>query len=112
MDRAEPYRYVRFTWWRDLKPTDLIERFKDDFTLTFYPREERGDEIGVHRAHRWEILVKADTLSVFLGPNRACLFQQTRGPFTQRDLKLREKVLSLYPHGFLLYEPKFEVEEK
>jgi len=124
MSQDKPYDYVRFTWWHTHNPRELAEILKDTFTVTFYARpgsleEDRRYDLSPYKGQRWEILVKADTLSAFLSAWRAVLFQRERAPFTKRDMKLREMILKLYPRitptpfpwGFS-HEPPFEVEEE
>ncbi len=69
--------------------------FEGDFDLTFNPRENMDDtyDLSLFRGHRWEILLKADTLSAFLSTSRAILFQKGRHPFTKKDMELRRIVL-------------------
>ena len=121
MNQNKPYSYVRFKWRLISDRGALIEKLKGDFTLTLHPREREEDEPydwSPFKGHRWEILVKADTLSAFLGAMRALLFQRMRAPFTKRDMKLRKIVFSLYPHRSPMpfptsfdSEPSFEVED-
>lgn len=119
MSRAEPYHHVRFNWLRTHDPVKLVQTLKSKFAVT-PPRLEKEDrgEISPYAGQRWEVLVKADTLSAFLGATRAVLFQTERAPFTQRDMELRRAVFMLYPRdrstpfpwGFT-HEPPFEVEK-
>ncbi len=119
MSQAEPYHYVRFSWWKKHSPTELVERLKREFTIIL-PKLEKYNtyeyDISFYKGERWEALVKADTLSAFLSPDRAVLFQRTRAPFTERDMELRKTIFSLYPHSRptpfpweFSHEPPFEV---
>jgi len=120
MRRAEPYSHVQFTWLRAHEPVELVEMLKSKFAVT-PPRLEKENraDISPYIGQRWEVLVKADTLSGFLGATRAVLFQTRRAPFTQRDVELRRIVFMLYPHnrstpfpwGFT-HEPPFEIEKE
>jgi len=120
MSRAGPYHYIRFTWWQRHSPTKLVEMLKRDFAVT-PPLLEKDNpySLSPYKGERWEVLVKADTLSALLSAFRAVLFQRTREPFTKRDLELRKIVFSLYPRtrstplpwGFGT-EPPFEAEEE
>lgn len=99
----------------------LVERLKGDFDLTLRGviGEKEAYDISPYAGQRWEILVKADTLSAFLSAWRAILFQKVWAPFTRRDIELRKIVLSLYPRNrstpfpwaFSPPEPPFEIEE-
>jgi len=121
MSRAKLYDCVRFTWWRNHDPVKLVETLKREFTVTPPRLETKSDldlyDWSLYKGHRWEILVKADTLSAFLCFDRAVLFQAVRVPFTKRDMELRRTVFCLYPRnrptpfpfGFSL-EPPFEIE--
>jgi len=116
MSQAKPYDYVRFTWWHNHNPNELIESLKGDFDLTLKPWPRAHDLSPFARG--WEIRVRADTLSAFLLAWKAHLFQRVSAPFTKRDMELREIVLSLYPHNrpglfpwLFSYEPPFQVEE-
>jgi hypothetical protein len=120
MSQAEPYQYVRFTWWTRHGPTELVERLKSDFDVT-PPKLEKDSpyDLSLFKGQRWETLVKADTLSALLSSSRAVLFQRTRAPFTQRDIELRKIVFLLYPHDRSTpfpwefgHEPPFEVERE
>ena len=60
--------------------------------------------------------ITADTLIVRLSPGKAVLFQKISAPFTERDLKLRRRILDLYPRNRSVAisisssrEPKFEI---
>jgi hypothetical protein len=44
-------------------------------------------------------MVKADTLITFLSSFRAVLSQQESNPYTEKDVKLRERILDLYPRN-------------
>ncbi len=63
-------------------------------------------------------LVKADTLHVCLSLTKATLFQKERKAFTEKDVRLRDKIFAVYQHNRstplpwgLMEEPHFEVEE-
>ena len=64
-------------------------------------------------------LVKADTLQVYLSLTKATLFQKERKAFTEKDVRLRDRIFAVYQHnrsmplpwGFM-QEPHFEVEEQ
>jgi len=121
MSEPEPYHYVRFVWWRGFKIDQLVESLRGDFALTFHSYEDERQfkyDLSFRKGLRWEVRVRADTLSAFLSPFRAVLFQRVAAPFTRRDMELRGVVLSLYvrnrstpfPWQFS-EEPRFIVEE-
>ena len=118
MSRGEPYHYVRFIWWGIVDVEGFQTEFGDDHEVRLVLPPEDESKTSIHIENVKELRVKADTLSAFLSPTRAVLSQKERAPFTRKDLKLREKVLEIYPHSrptplpFMVGdEPKFEVEE-
>ena len=118
MSKDEPYHYVRFTWWGVVDVEGLQEEFEDDYDARLVLPPEDESKTSIHIKDVRELRVKADTLSAFLLPSRAVLSQKEKAPFTGRDLRLRERVLEIYPHSrptplpFMLGdEPEFEVEE-
>lgn len=121
MTQAEPYHYVRFVWWQGFSVDDLAKSLKGDFTPSLHLYEDEKDftyDLSFLKGLRWEIRVKADTLSAFLSPFRAVLFQRVAASFTRRDAELRRRVLSMYirnrPTPFpwqFSEEPPFKVEE-
>lgn len=54
-------------------------------------------ELSLYKNAREESLVKADTVGVYISRFRAVLFQRERAPFTPRDMKLRSRILEVYP---------------
>jgi hypothetical protein len=73
-------------------------------------------ELVLHKDEREELKVSSNTLTAMLSAFRAVLYQKEAASFTERDMKLREKVLELYPRKrstpfpipLISIEPKFE----
>jgi hypothetical protein len=115
-----PYHYVRWTWWKTYSVTDLVSTLKDRFTVTLMKQIPGQDEmISLNRRDTPFMEVKADTLSVYIAPSKAVLFQKEGAPFTERDLELRKILLELYGHAtpaplplFYRAEPPFQTREK
>ena len=117
---SEKYQYTRYVWWNDVD----IDRLVDDLSLDFEVVHLNSQgasyyEISIYSNTRREIMVKADTLNVYISRFRAVLFQKKKAQFSNRDLMLRERILKVYPRitasplpfGFS-HEPKFEVQEE
>ena len=76
----------------------------------------RDDSLTLHTEWREELTVKADTLAANLAPKRAVLYQRNPAPFTSGDLRLRGKLLRVYPYRrptrlpfYFEKEPEFDV---
>jgi hypothetical protein len=117
MSRPEPYFYVRYTWWKAHDIVGLTSKLKERFTVMELRRpDEKGEFISLGERDIARIEVKADTLSAYIAPSKAVLFQKESAPFTKRDMELRETLLALYPHVipapiplFYRREPKFKM---
>jgi hypothetical protein len=116
----EKYLYTRYTWWKDVHIDRLVDELASEFEIiNLYSQGASRYEISLYSNTRREIMVKADTLNVYISRFRAVLFQKIEAPFTKRDLRLRERILKIYPRitasplpfGFS-HEPKFEVQEE
>lgn len=119
MKDIQPYSYPRFTWYKDIDVDKEAERLSSEFDIkpinTPPPSEY---EISIHKNTRKEIIIKADTVGAIISTFRAILYQREKAPFTQRDLKLRQEILDLYPRrsaspipiGYST-EPKFVIAE-
>ena len=75
-------------------------------------------ELTTRKDERAELLVKSETLVVFLSTYRAVMSQKKLAPFTAKDLELRKRVMELYPKERPTFlplhfssEPKFETIE-
>lgn len=118
LEKLEKYNYVRYTWWKDVNVEKEAQELTKEFTVTpINTPEESRYEIAIHKSTRKEMIIKADTLGAIISTFRAVLYQREKSPFTNRDLKLRERILEIYtrttpspfPVGFS-HEPKFIVE--
>jgi hypothetical protein len=115
-----PYEYFRFRWWHDadLWKVSRILSSQFDVEWIFMPSYNRTkftwagklvDNIKAIAAYLFPsvqklwvsdwLKVKADTLTAYLFPLKALLFQKEYKPFTNRDMELRRKVLELYPYN-------------
>ena len=116
----KPYFYLRYRW---LKPVDFDAVFAE---LSGYSIEHRPLPIPLPlfdysflRDNRDGYKVTADTLSAFLHPLKAMMFQTEPRAFTIRDLKLREVVLRHYTMKratpvtpTLIKEPPFKIAQQ
>lgn len=115
---SSPYFFVRHTWIQNVDVEKLAKDLGSSFEVVSLDRAEPGPMSIVGRQTLEKFLVKGDTLQVYLSPINATLFQKERKPFTQNDLRLRERIFAVYPHsrstpfplGFM-QEPRFEVED-
>ena len=110
---SAPYQFIRHTWLHRIDVEALAKELSSSFEVIALHRPEPDVSI----TEREKFLVKADTLQVFLSPTKATFFQKERKPFAANDLKLRERILSIYLHnrstpfpwGFM-QEPSFEAQ--
>jgi len=114
---SQPYNYVRFRWWTPVDLEKVYEELKGDYVVGKKEWPSSEMEVSLFKDERVELSVVADTLHATLSPFRAILSQGKAAPFTQRDVKLRDKVVELYPRNRpspfpweFSVEPKFEVE--
>ena len=92
-----PYSYVRYSWFENID-IELVGKSLESFCEVIRLRELPPDPLTVtHTQER--LLVKSDTLGVFLSPMRAVMFQKKKEPFTSEDVRLREMILARYPHS-------------
>ncbi|MCW4049075.1 MAG: hypothetical protein NWE89_04990 [Candidatus Bathyarchaeota archaeon] len=97
MAMAQTYHYGRYSWWRDVDIDKLAKELSEDYEVTsFKTPGESQYEISIYMNTRREILVKSDTVGVFISRFKALLFQKETKPFTKKDLKLRKKILEVY----------------
>jgi len=114
---SSSYFFVRHTWIQNVDVEKLAKDLGSSFEVVSLDRAEPGPTSIVGRETQEKFLVKGDTLQVYLSPIKATLFQESK-PFTQNDLRLRERIFAIYPHsrptpfpwGFM-QEPRFEVED-
>ena len=119
---SEPYHYVRFRWGPEVDIEKAMEELSTAFSVERITMPSSDDHVQASTIQgdrdRDELRVKADTLTALLSRIRAMLFQKESAPFTKKDVKLRERILELYPHSrstplpfFFQSEPKFSVEK-
>lgn len=121
MSETSPYIYTRWTWFKDYDLAELAPQLKDRFTVVLLNSPDTmygSTKIGITESVVYDLQVETDTLSAFLAPSRARLFQKKAAPFTRLDVALREAILLLYPHdreSFLPFgfqtEPSFKIED-
>lgn len=101
----------------DLK--SLAKDLSSSFEVVPIDRQQPPLTSVIGRDIQEKFLVKSDTLRVYLSQVRAIMFQKERKPFTENDLKLRDRIFATYQHsrstpfpwGFI-QEPYFEVESQ
>jgi len=111
---SKTYHYVRFRWWHGVDLKKVSDELSKEFSVE--PIELPKAIVSIIRDERDELKVRADTLSAFLSRFRVVLFQKESAPFTERDMRLRERILEFYPRNRptpfpweYSAEPKFEV---
>lgn len=116
---SDLYSFVRYTWIKRVDVERLAADLRESFEVVSLERADPGSMAIVGHDTQEKFDVKADTLHAYLSPTRATLFQKERRPFTEKDLKLREKILAVYRHSRSTpfpwsfgQEPRFEVEQK
>jgi hypothetical protein len=119
MSHPEPYYYVRWTWGKAHDITALTSKLRVLFGVIELRKLGQNGDLGTlfSKKEIAQIKVKADTLSAYVAPIKAVLFQKQRALFTDLDLELRKAILALYPHStfspiplFYMREPKFETQ--
>lgn len=75
------------------------------------------NDISPYNDYREYLMVKADTLNALVSPLRVLLSQRKKLPFTERDMELREIILTHFPQNTSTFfpwgfsnEPVFEIE--
>lgn len=115
---SKAYHYVRFTWRRKVDLKKIAEEL-GKFEVEHRSLPSSETEFSLFKDEREGLKVTADTLSAFLYPMKAILYQREAAPFTRRDLELRRIVLEIYPRNrptplpwSFSVEPKFEKAEE
>jgi hypothetical protein len=113
---VKPYFYVRFVWRENINLKNLFHKLSREFKVEDRPMPYGDMDVSLYKMHRDSLKVNADTLSAFLYPFKAVLFQKAAAPFTSRDLSLRNKILELYPRNrstlvtiSFTREPKYDI---
>lgn len=114
----DSYYHIRHRWWTKVDLEQVEKEMSQDFKVvkTGLPPEEL--ELTLHKNERVELIIKSDTLTATISNVRAYITQKERTPFTPKDMKLRKKIIELYPRTrpsplpvMFHREPKFEVAE-
>jgi hypothetical protein len=112
---SKPYHYVRFTWLRKVDLEKMAVELGEKFRVEHRTLPSSETEFSLFKDEREGLKVTADTLSAFLYPMKAVLYQREAAPFTPKDLELRRIVLERYPRSrptplpwSFSVEPKFE----
>lgn len=118
MSRLPPYGYIRWTWGKNYKVMELTEKLKGFTVILMKNFDPENRSVRLNTTATPILEVKADTLSAYLAPSKADMFQKESAPFTKRDLELREILFSLYPRNTptplpfsVQKEPAFQVEK-
>lgn len=114
------YYYVRWRWRDRLILKKAAEEFSQKYEVKMLEMPSSEQELTLKGDDRHELLVKSETLKALLSTFRAILVQKKPAPFTSKDLELRKRVITLYPHErstpfpwSFTSEPRFEtIEEK
>jgi hypothetical protein len=115
---ARAYHYVRWRWWDRIDVDGLAEELSEEYDVRAIPDHGWDLELTYMKEMRDRYLIKSDTLTVFLSIFRVVMTQKKPAPFTERDVKLRERMLELFPEErptFLPWqfstEPEYETVE-
>lgn len=115
---ARAYHYVRWRWWDRIDVDGLAEELSEEYEVRAIPDHGWDLELTYMKEMRDRYLIKSDTLTVFLSIFRVVMTQRKPAPFTKRDVKLRERMLELFPEErptFLPWqfstEPEYETVE-
>lgn len=113
---SKSYHYVRFQWWQGVDLKKASEELSTEFSVEPIELPQAG--ISIVRDERDELKVHLDTLGAIFSRFRAVLFLKESALFTERDVRLRKRILELYPRNRptpfpweYSAEPKFEVEK-
>lgn len=115
---ARAYHYVRWRWWDRIDVDGLAEELSEEYEVKALPDYGWDLELTYHKEMRDRYMIKSDTLTVFLSIFRVVMTQRRPAPFTKRDVKLRERMMELFPEErptFLPWqfstEPEYETVE-
>ena len=112
------YHYVRYRWWEIIDVDKLANELSEEYNVK--PIKDHGWdlELTLMKEARDKFLIKSDTLTVFLSAYRVVMVQKVAAPFTSKDLKLRNRLLELFPKERQtvlairsIPEPEFEIAE-
>ena len=97
---------------------DLVKDLGKDYAVKIISLPKSDVDPTLRLDNRYGLQITADTLIAFLAGARATLSQKKAAPFTERDRKLRQLILDIYPksrptiiHLYSQTEPEFEVDE-
>ena len=116
----EQYYFIRYEWFNRIDLDALAKEMEEDFVVELRPMPTGRVDLSPYKFDRDGLKISADTVAVFTYPFKAVLFQREPAPFTSKDLKLRNRILELYPKnkssllsiGAAYSEPKFQVAEE
>ncbi len=116
----EQYYFIRYEWFQRVDLDALAKEMEEDFVVELRPMPTGPVDLSPYKFDRDGLKISADTLAVFTYPFKAVLFQREPAHFTSKDLKLRNRILELYPKnkssllsiGAAYSEPKFQVAEE
>jgi hypothetical protein len=94
---ARAYHYVRWRWWDRIDVDGLAEELSEEYEVKALPDYGWDLELTFHKEMRDRYMIKSDTLTVFLSIFRVVMTQRKPAPFTERDVKLRERMMELFP---------------
>jgi hypothetical protein len=111
------YRYIRYRWEKGNDMEALEPVLSEEFGVARRLFPGSNIEVSLFKEDRLELIVTGDRMRVHMNAHRAILSQFEDGAFTEHDMRLRERILELYPrsrptpfpwgHSF---EPDYEVE--
>jgi hypothetical protein len=116
---TESYHYVRFRWSRGLDFEEIARDLGEMFQVEKLNRPYAATDISIHTQDRERLKVKADTLGALLAPFRVVLYQREPAKFTAADMRLRARILKMYPRISSTFfpwsfskEPEFQVADE
>jgi hypothetical protein len=114
----DKYFYIRYRWWKVIDVDKLANEFSEEYNVKSIKDHGWDLELTLMKEARDRYLIKSDTLTVFLSIYRVVMVQKVAAPFTAKDMKLRNRLLELFPKERQtvlairsIPEPEFEIAE-
>lgn len=104
---------MRFRWWHGVDLKGVSEELCVEFSVGTIETPKSDIDLTILKDERYELEVNADTLTTLLSRFGAVLSQRESAPLTEKDIKLRQTILELYPRNTPTPFPwEFSVEPK
>ena len=110
------YHYIRWRWGDKIDVDKLANELSKEYDVNSIQDYGWELELTYQKENRDKYMIKSDTLTVFLSLFRVVMVQKKAAPFTKKDLRLRSRLMELFPKErptFLPWqfnsEPRFDV---